>query len=77
MPNNVHLPPICGTPHRYAETLVVCRGEKRSEVHDYTNRGVETGKEAGRQAISCSYPGYYERHALRIYLPTFPRDICT
>lgn len=59
-------------------------GVVASQVHDYTNRGgVEAGKEPGWQAISCtrhprvlrSYSGYYERHALRIYLPTFPRDI--
>lgn len=33
----------------------MCRGDKRSEVHDYTNHGgVEAGKETGWQAISCT-----------------------
>lgn len=50
----MHLHPLVAS-RRYT-VLVVYYDEKRSEVHDYTNRGapVEAAKEAGWEAISCT-----------------------
>lgn len=51
-PNNAYLQPLVAS---VAAFSVVRRGEKRNEVHDYTNRGnVEAGKAVGWQAISCT-----------------------
>ncbi|TGZ53423.1 hypothetical protein DBV15_01497 [Temnothorax longispinosus] len=46
VPNDAFTP-TCRTPRRYTAVIVVCRGEKRSEVHDYTNRGGR-GRKRGR-----------------------------